>query len=478
MNWFSRMFGRRREELDADFDFTSSEAVDGQAADPAGTSAGDNGAPANSFMRGAGRRSKADNLPRFSGGGSGRGLPHGQVERMRQLRAAFTPSHPISDATLFAGRRDLLLRLIHLIEDQKLHVVLYGDRGIGKTSVLRILSGLAREAHYNVTYASCGSDTDFDSLFRSLAREVPLLFHADYEPTSPQVEAGGVFADLLPDRPVTVADLTALFESVRGTQLLVIIDEFDRVESNRMREQVAELIKNLSDRGVPVQCLIAGVASNLTTLVSHIPSIRRNLIGLPIGPLAEAELREILENAAARSGVPFSEGAEAMMIRFANGLPYIAQLLGLHASLVAVQGGEGVVSESDVLAAVGHAVDEIRLRISPRGLRSTDQVAQRIGWGRLGDLACHALLQVGNLTEADLAGLDQHSIEELLTAYADEDGARWSFREEAVVPYAWLQAKLEEHTPARDAASRTFQQLQDANLKLRTGVGMDWTDGG
>ena len=59
-----------------------------------------------------------------------------------------------------------------------------------------------------MTYASCGSDTDFDSLFRSLAREVPLLFHADYEPTSPQVEAGGVFADLLPDRPVTVADLT------------------------------------------------------------------------------------------------------------------------------------------------------------------------------------------------------------------------------------------------------------------------------
>lgn len=478
VNWFWKMFGRRPAQRDEDLRFLSANSIKAAAGPSIRPDLAGEGVAtqASGFVRAAGHRARADNLPRFTGGG--RGQPHAQAERMRQLRAAFTPSHPISDASLFAGRRDLLLRLIHLIEDQKLHVVLYGDRGIGKTSVLRILSELAREAHYNVTYASCGSDTDFDSLFRSLAREVPLLFHAGYEPISPEVEAGGVFADLLPDRPATVADLTTLLEAVRGTQLLIVIDEFDRVESNRMREQVAELIKNLSDRGAPVQCLIAGVASNLTALVSHIPSIRRNLIGLPIGPLSDGELREMLANAALRSGMPFSDGAEAMMIRFSNGLPYLAQLLGLHASLAAVQGGEVVVSESDVLAAVGHAVDEIRLRMSPVGLRSTDKVAERIGWNRLGELARHALLQVGNLNESDLAGLDPASIEELLVSHADEQGAHWSFREEAVVPYAWLQAKLEENAPTHAAAARTFRQRADAEVKLATGVAAEWPDRG
>ncbi|GEM_PF-1056619 len=456
MNWFSKLFGRHVDEQISEFDPAAQDFADGDA--PSG-----NGAAVPPVIVAPAARKSTHSLPRFSTGGQARGVPAAQADRMRKLRAAFTPSHPISDASLFAGRRELLLRLIHLIEDQKLHVVLYGDRGIGKTSVLRVLSSLAREAHYNVMYASCGSDTDFDSLFRSIARDVPLLYHADYEPTHEEVEAGGVFADLLPDRPITVADLTTLFEGVRGTQLLIIIDEFDRVESNRMREQVAELIKNLSDRGVSVQCLIAGVASNLTALVSHIPSIRRNLIGLPIGPLGEAEVRDVIRNAALRSNISFSDSAEAMMVRFSTGLPYLAQLLGLHASLLAVRADRDEVSEEDVLGAVGHAVDEIRLRISPRGARITEAVAGQVGWERLGELARRALLQVGDLSDEDIAGLDERSRTELLVRFVDDESTRWSFAEEAVIPFIWLNARLAEATPARDAASRAFQQLERAS---------------
>ena len=49
------------------------------------------------------------------------------------------PSQPVQDAALFAGRGPLLRRIIRALQDQHLHVVIYGDRGIGKTSILQAI---------------------------------------------------------------------------------------------------------------------------------------------------------------------------------------------------------------------------------------------------------------------------------------------------------------------------------------------------
>ncbi|MEL6830691.1 MAG: ATP-binding protein, partial [Pseudomonadota bacterium] len=149
-------------------------------------------------------------LPRFHLSRNQAGAGSAFADQMSRVRRSFTPSQPISQPELFAGRRDLLERLIHLIEDQLLHVVVYGDRGLGKTSLLNVISSLASEADYHVVYASCGSDTTFESLSRNWLKEIPLLFHAGYEPTDEAVEKGGVFADHLSESEITVADVTAL----------------------------------------------------------------------------------------------------------------------------------------------------------------------------------------------------------------------------------------------------------------------------
>ncbi len=364
-----------------------------------------------------------------------------QAGRFNRLRDAFTPSHPIAHAQKFAGRRDLLGQLIHLIEDQQLHVVLYGDRGIGKTSILRIVANLARDAEYHVSYASCGSDTSFDSLFRQFARELSLLFHADYPPTHEDVEAGRTFADLMGAKDLTVADVTALFEKVQGTQVLLIVDEFDRVASLRMREQIAEVIKNLSDRGAPIQFFIAGVASNLTALVSHIPSIRRNLIGLPVSPLDKEETAQILEAGARQSGLAFEHEATDAIGVLSRGLPYLTQLLGLHASFNAAKRGADSVTREDVTFASGRAEEEIGLRLSEMGRRAAHTAGQQAGWGALRSLAEQAMIANGRLSEQETSVLDQRSRDLLLEPLDDGSDDGWQFREEATIPYIWLKTR-------------------------------------
>src|SRR5688500_9694148 len=77
-------------------------------------------------------------------------------QRLR-VRNAFAPAQSFVDPRMFAGRTGHLESLIRLVEDQRLHVVIFGDRGVGKTSVLHMMTIAAREARYIVVYISCGA---------------------------------------------------------------------------------------------------------------------------------------------------------------------------------------------------------------------------------------------------------------------------------------------------------------------------------
>src|SRR5579863_1346103 len=98
-------------------------------------------------------------LPRFRLTASDQVEPHhtDPLAAVRvSLRNAFTPSKPITDQRVFAGRTNTLTQLIRSIEDEQLHIVIHGERGIGKTSLLNILAEAAQAARYVQIYVSCG----------------------------------------------------------------------------------------------------------------------------------------------------------------------------------------------------------------------------------------------------------------------------------------------------------------------------------
>ena len=139
-------------------------------------------------------------LPRFQTSAAdhvdrGRTDPRAR-ERVR-LRNSFTPTQPVVDPRMFAGRRDLLENLIRAVEDQRSHIVIFGDRGAGKTSLLRMLSRAANEAKYIVVYFSCGATSDFSETFRAVAADIPLLYHSAISPISSNPAVGTSLSDLL-----------------------------------------------------------------------------------------------------------------------------------------------------------------------------------------------------------------------------------------------------------------------------------------
>jgi Cdc6-like AAA superfamily ATPase len=384
--------------------------------------------------------------------------------RMR-LRSAFTPSQPVTDRRMFAGRSEVLATLIRSIEDQRQHTVIYGERGIGKTSLLHVLEMAAREARYVVVYISCGAGSNFEEMIRAVAGEIPLLYHTGYGPTASETERGGTFADLIPPGSISALQASDLFARIKGTRVLVVIDEFDRCDSGELRRNMAELMKNLSDRSVRVQLVISGVASDLTELLDHIPSIRRNVYALQIPKMSSAELRELVKIGEDASGITFDEDALELIVTVSQGLPYLSALLSHHAGMNAVEETRLNVTISDVSLAIADALDELKSRISRR---SQSHLAQYVSQGSLRQLGALASIAQAGDGRFDLGTLEASKLGSVMTARCetvlaslvadgvlveseeDEMGQHYHFREDGVAQYMVLLAAKERFFESRE----------------------------
>jgi Cdc6-like AAA superfamily ATPase len=411
-------------------------------------------------------------FPRFQSTASDQLSPRGgdRLATTRiKLRNAFTPAQPITDRRMFAGRVDVLTTLIRSLEDQRVHIIMYGERGIGKTSLVHVLTQAAQEARYIVVYCSCGAGSNFDEIFRAVAADIPLLFHSGFAPTADEAEKGGSLADLLPTGQLSPRLVADLFGRLTGTRVLVVLDEFDVCESPEFRRNIAELIKNLSDRSIRTQLVIAGVAADLTELVEHIPSIRRNIFAVQIPKMTAAEISHLVENGEEISGVAFDKAALDFIVFVANGSPYLASLLSHHAGLAALDKGRTKVAVEDVSMAVDQGLTEFRGRISKHAQAQIDQAAKSGVRHVLGVMAGAALFNGGRFDGRDVDALypsaanaasfkstieDLASKHILLEVIDDEYGKGYRFSEDSVLPYLWILAAQKRFLESRKTAAQ------------------------
>ncbi len=329
-------------------------------------------------------------LPRFNVaatddiGDAAAGLPGLAPARARlALADALSASQPVTTRERFAGRHDTLASLIAAIEQQRAHVVLYGERGIGKTSLAHVFAETAREARYVVLYGSCGVEARFDDMFRTFAAEIPLLYHSRISPTADETEHNRSFASLLGEGPVDPRELADIFSQIVGTRIILVLDEYDRVADPAFRRDIAELIKNLSDRAARVQLVLTGVASNLDELIGFTPSIRRNIVGLSVGPMAEGELKEILARAETATGLAFAPDARALVVKMSGGSPYLVRLLGNRAAGRAIDDRRQAVGEADVIAGTEAVLAEWNAGLPRRVQAQLQQPEVRSAWAVL-----------------------------------------------------------------------------------------------
>jgi len=148
------------------------------------------------------------------------------------IRKSFSPAAPIDQRQLFAGRNAQIKRLLYAISERGRHAVLYGERGVGKTSLTNIFHMLIEGTEQRVLPIRVQSapQDDYVSLWRKVLREItyPVTENQGY---GKETTVSRSFADPYTDK-ITADDVVRSLRSLGNSfSVVVIFDEFDKIDS-------------------------------------------------------------------------------------------------------------------------------------------------------------------------------------------------------------------------------------------------------
>ncbi len=266
----------------------------------------------------------------------------------------FTPTRPRAGRRALVGRQSELARILDAILDETAHVVLYSERGRGKTSLSNLTIESLRRRGAIVARCACEAESTFDTMVRTLVRDLPASLLAVDVPAG---DAEGCEA-MLPNRSLRPADVASIPQNLNCPFVVFVVDEFDRVTDVETRTRLADTIKLLSDRGIKLYFMVVGVSDTLEQIIGQHPSIQRNIVPIHLPLLRDDEIAGMLTKGGQQAGISFTDAAVRLVVNVARGMPYMAQLLGLRITQAALRRGDEQVQDVDLVAAVDRLLDE------------------------------------------------------------------------------------------------------------------------
>jgi len=268
-----------------------------------------------------------------------------------EVREAFSPAAPITRRDCLAGRTEQLVQILDVVAQRGQHAVVYGERGVGKTSLAAVATNGLLDRRTIALRVNCDGSDNFESIWRKvlgeaqLARPLPAVVGIRESLGEATASAGS----LLAATRVTVDVVRqALHLLSRPAPMVIVLDEFDRLEDVRTKTLFADTIKALSDHIVPVTVVVVGVAESPATLLGEHRSIERGLKGIHVPRMPAADLAAIVRFSFSKLEMTIADDAVARIAELSEGFPYYAHSLGLLASREAIRAGQSTVQVAHV----------------------------------------------------------------------------------------------------------------------------------
>jgi len=282
-----------------------------------------------------------------------------------QLGSIFTPGSPINNRDLFSGRKNQISKIINAITQKGFHAILYGERGVGKTSLSIILEAMLKNSQNPLPFyflrANCDGSDNYSSIWKKVFENITINEATNSIGYIQNENIKHVsFLEKLPSEITPNIVKNALSAISQSQHSVIVFDEFDRIndEDRKIKKLIADTIKLLSDSGINSTILLIGVADSVDELIEDHNSIERALMQIPMPRMSSNEIKEIVENGLKRLSMEIDDEPKGQIISLSQGLPYITHLISLHSAQNALNNQRFKILTTDIEKGVEDAIEQ------------------------------------------------------------------------------------------------------------------------
>lgn len=270
-----------------------------------------------------------------------------------QVRSVFT-SAPIRHAEAIAGRKDQIRRLINAVLEDGKHAVLFGERGVGKTSVANtfheLIAGIDPNTIIPIRKQASPYET-FNDLWRKIFRDIKYEINengAYGRQLTTTVTASDIYQDEITADDVVRELLRRPFKA----SPVIIFDEFDLVTDDKTKSLMTHTIKAITESSAGATVILVGIAKDVEALIAEHKSVDRIVAEIKMPRMSKDEMNEILDKRLPRLGFKLEGDARWKIIALARGLPEYVHVLGRESALKAIEKRRMIIKEDDVDQAI------------------------------------------------------------------------------------------------------------------------------
>ena len=207
----------------------------------------------------------------------------------KKLNEVVSPAQPIQSVEHLFGREAELSRIEKALFAAGRHIFIYGDRGVGKSSLAATAANQfqSSDAKYidvsgapDATLKTIVANIAYQALSTSRVRRTKQSTNASVDlrylkfGISQEITPHDIYSEIrsLPDAVEILREVS----TVHSERPIVVLDEFDRIRNAEERNLFADLVKHLGDKRVDLKFIFTGVSKTLDDLLgAHQSAIRQ-----------------------------------------------------------------------------------------------------------------------------------------------------------------------------------------------------------
>lgn len=278
-------------------------------------------------------------------------------EKIFQANRIFTPAAPIENRDFFRGRSEAIEQVIDAIPSPGRHAIIYGKRGVGKTSLANIIDELIPNSF--VVNVSANSSDDFSSLWEKILKRIKITSTSEsigFNNDSDEIEIS--LDQYIANGDIGIDDVLRTFDTL-SQDMIIIIDEFDRIRDRGLMPLMSDTIKGFSDNIVQHTLVLVGVGDTVQELVGEHESIERNIRQIKLEKMSNSELKEILDDRLETLEMDIQQEVADSIIQLSKGFPHYTHLLGKYSTTSALKAENETILPEHFRLAVEKAVDDV-----------------------------------------------------------------------------------------------------------------------